>query len=189
MATALSSNERTTRRSAAAAQPANSSSIGDEDPFSHLDPTLHGATLNSVGHSDLSAHEQSRLSDFAQHVLGEQHDDAADLLAFGEADADLFGSQAHGFEGLMEAAENSQRAAEANGAEDDMQEGADGVQATPTRGRGRGGRKRRRPSEEMVEGDGDPIRMKKDNHVSHLILILIPLPFGLLFMTGRLTVD
>lgn len=94
------------------------------DPFASLDPELHQQTLNSVGINgtskadEMSEKEQSRLSDFAQHVLGgsassiPQHDDAASLLAFSAGDEGLFegAAQAHqGFTELLDAADRGRR--------------------------------------------------------------------------------
>ena len=115
-ANAKAASERTTRQSAATVRDTPSSP--SSDPFANLDPALHAATLNSVTsrtEDEMSEHERSRLSDFAQHVLGgsSHRDEAANLLAFSAGeDGGLFetGPTAHQpFTELLDAAGQSQR--------------------------------------------------------------------------------
>ncbi|ORY30541.1 hypothetical protein BCR39DRAFT_528616 [Naematelia encephala] len=136
------------------------------DPFSALDPSLHPATLHSIATSRRSPSppDTTRLTDFAQHILGE--------TGFGE---------------LLEAAREEENQREIAGVGDgpgedhglghgggiDVDVDVDGegeggefvpegedVDVPPPPPRAYGGRKRRR---EDVEGV-DPVRSKKDSH-------------------------
>lgn len=198
MSLAASRPSTTARRSA-------SPTHSPTNPYANLDPNIHpiAATLNSVSapsasvdqsgshtHRSLSPHESNRLTDFAQHVLGETgaQGDAENLLAFtGGTGDELFqagdGSQ---FEGLLQeaAAEETANNASAEGvvggngyavtgdvipvdeATGLQQEGGNSHQDRP-------GRKRKRDGEEAALDENgehmDPIRLKKDSHVSGLL--------------------
>lgn len=152
----------------------NGNSSSPSDPFANLDPALHPTTLNNADpERDLSPQAENRLNDFAQHVLG-SHDDATNLLAFTNGDdGGLFGTNhSQQYTGLMEAAVNER--VDGDETQDEYlpegggDSGQDGVGETPNvRTRG-GGRKRRREGGEEGENGGltDPIKVKKDSHVS-----------------------
>ena len=171
---------RSTRRSAPNAP--SSSSIDQSDPFASLDPTLHTATatLASANIDPSLSNEQSRLNEFAQHVIkgGRTDEDAASLLAFSTGDEGMFEpAEAHqGFNELMEAAERTHQELtdqEANGTEE---------QAQPEQGAGRpddlpksqrlpqGPRGRKRKSREDGEETEESARLKKDSHVGRTSL-------------------
>ncbi|RSH90954.1 hypothetical protein EHS25_010130 [Saitozyma podzolica] len=193
MSLAASRPSTTARRSA-------SPTHSPTNPYANLDPNIHpiAATLNSVSapsasvdqsgshtHRSLSPHESNRLTDFAQHVLGESgaQGDAENLLAFTEGAGDeLFqaGDGSH-FEGLLQeaAAEETANNASAEGAVggDGYTVTGDVIQVDEATGlqqeggnshQDRPGRKRKRDGEEATLDENgehmDPIRLKKDSH-------------------------
>jgi hypothetical protein len=155
-------------------------------------------------HRSLSPHESNRLTDFAQHVLGESgaQGDAENLLAFTEGAGDeLFqaGDGSH-FEGLLQeaAAEETANNASAEGAVggDGYTVTGDVIQVDEATGlqqeggnshQDRPGRKRKRDGEEATLDENgehmDPIRLKKDSHVSGLPLPDSHVVVAFLFIT------
>lgn len=166
---------RFTRRSAPTQS--SSSSIDQTDPFASLDPTLHTATatLASANIDHSFSNEQSRLNEFAQHVIkgGRTDEDAASLLAFSTGDEGMFEpAEAHqGFNELMEAAERTHqelKEQEANGTEEAQPDHGARPDDPPKPQRlpqgPRGGKRKSREDGEETE---ESARLKKDSHVGY----------------------
>lgn len=182
-------DEASAAAAVASRSPERHASASAEDVFSNLDPALHPATLNSV-----SSEAENPLESFAQHVLGDSGEpEAESLMPFGE-DNTLFtptGEARFGRLGEADApADDKERNGDGTEAQEQPQgefppfgdehfETAAAVAAVTTEadadvkmGRIVGRNKRRREGEEIVVGpveNGepiDPIKMKKDSHVS-----------------------
>ena len=132
--------------------------------FENIDPALH-STLHSMADRTSGEDESNPLADFAQHVLGQSTEEADQLLTFNlDHDGQTF--ERILAEGELHAGGNGpQGELEMAGVEPfvgkgDMEDGGPVQSETEPSRRGR----RRKYGEMTMEGD--PARMKKDNHVS-----------------------